>query len=462
MESKTYPGKLTREVFNICLVAGNGGLLFGYDIGISGGVTSMPAFLEKFFPHVYHKEQSYVPGTDPYCRFNDANLTFFTSSFYLAGFVSCLIASSVTRLFGRKCSMLLGGLIFLSGAIVNGLAKDISILIVGRFLLGFGVGFVNQSMPIYLSEIAPYKYRGGFNTLFQLSIAIGFLCANLLNYFTSKFEKVEGWRVSLGCAAIPAVMFIIGVICLPETTNSLIERGKQDEALTNLRKIRGVDDVSEELNDLVTASNASSKIDNPWSEILKRKYRPQLSLVTCIPIFQQMSGMNVFMFFAPVFLKVIGFGDESSLMSAVILGMVNCIATIVSIFTVDTFGRRALFIVGGIQMFICQLHLFILCCVLMLLMTIFIMELFPETKGIPIEKMSDIWRSHRYWNKFVAQEEDNAKVDNQRYVNKKYVPKETKVNRSSLPYFKKFVPADGDTNTEIYLYSKRKNVPMGI
>lgn len=209
---------------------------------------------------------------------------------------------------------------------------------------------------MFLSETAPYKYRGALSQLFQLSITIGILGANLLNFFTAKMEGDKGWRISLGCAAIPAVLFTLGSLLLGETPNSLIERGKNAEALYRLRTIRGVDNVDEEFNDMVAASEASKQIVHPWRNIFSRQYRPHLTFCVLIPAFQQLTGMNVFMFYAPVLFKTIGFGADASLMSAVITGIVNFLATSVSIFTADKFGRRFLFLEGGAQMFVCQVR----------------------------------------------------------------------------------------------------------
>ncbi|XP_052208884.1 sugar transport protein 1-like [Diospyros lotus] len=351
---KAYPGKLTARVLITCIVAAMGGLIFGYDIGISGGVTSMAPFLKEYFPDVYRKE-ALDHSTNQYCKFNSQTLTMFTSSLYLAALLASLIASSVTRNLGRRLSMLSGGTLFCAGALVNGFARNVHMLIIGRVLLGFGIGFANQSVPLYLSEMAPYKYRGALNIGFQMSITIGILAANLLNYFFAKISGGWGWRLSLGGAVVPALIFIVGSLALPDTPNSLIERGKCDEARDRLQKIRGVADIDEEFNDLLAASEASKKVQHPWLNLLRRKYRPQLSFAILIPFFQQLTGMNVIMFYAPVLFKTLGFADDASLMSAVITGGVNCLATVISIFAVDTLGRRKLFLGGGFQMLIAQL-----------------------------------------------------------------------------------------------------------
>ncbi|XP_031093042.1 sugar transport protein 12-like [Ipomoea triloba] len=348
---KAYPGNLNGYVTFTCIVAAMGGLIFGYDIGISGGVTSMDSFLEKFFHSVYRKKNADT-STNQYCKFDSVPLTLFTSSLYLAALFSSLVASYVTRKLGRRLSMLLGGLLFCAGALLNAFARDVAMLIVGRILLGFGVGFANQSVPLYLSEMAPYKYRGALNIMFQLSITIGILVANVLNYFFAKITW--GWRLSLGGAVIPALFIIIGSLFLPETPNSLIERGNHDVAKERLKKIRGLDNVDEEFNDLVEASEASRKVEHPWRNMLQRKYRPQLTMAIMIPFFQQFTGINVIMFYAPVLFNTIGFGDDASLVSAAVTGAVNVLATLVSIYYVDKLGRRFLFLEGGIQMFICQ------------------------------------------------------------------------------------------------------------
>ncbi|KAM6581796.1 hypothetical protein CsatA_005570 [Cannabis sativa] len=350
---KSYPGKLTPFVTVTCIVAAMGGLIFGYDIGISGGVTSMNPFLQKFFPSVYRKKKA-EESSNQYCQYDSQTLTMFTSSLYLAALISSLVASTVTRKFGRKLSMLFGGLLFFAGAILNGFAQKVWMLIVGRILLGFGIGFANQSVPLYLSEMAPYKFRGALNIVFQLSITIGIVVANVVNYFFAKIEGGWGWRLSLGGAVVPALIITIGSLVLPDTPNSMIERGQHEEARIKLQRIRGIDNVDEEFADLVAASDASKQVEHPWTMLLQRKYRPHLSMAILIPFFQQLTGINVIMFYAPVLFNTIGFGDDASLMSAVITGVVNVGATSVSIYGVDKWGRRFLFLEGGLQMLICQ------------------------------------------------------------------------------------------------------------
>ncbi|VAI26257.1 unnamed protein product [Triticum turgidum subsp. durum] len=395
---KDYPGNMTVFVFLACLVASSGGLIFGYDIGISGGVTSMDPFLIRFFPSVYAKEQEVV-DTNQYCKFDSVLLTLFTSSLYLAALVASLFASVITRKLGRRATMLGGGVVFLVGAILNGFAMNIAMLIIGRILLGVGVGFSNQAVPLYLSEMAPAKMRGMLNISFQLMITVGILAANLINYFTAKISGGWGWRISLGLAAVPAVIMAGGSLFLPDTPNSLVARGKGEEARAMLRRIRGTHDIGLEYDDLVAASEASKAIENPWKTLLERRYRPQLAMAILIPTLQQLTGINVVMFYAPVLFKTIGFGGTASLIEIFPLEIRSAAQSMVVVCNMAfTFIIAQIFL-----MMLCRLKfgLFYLFGACELLMTAFVCFFLPETKGIPIEEMDRIWATHWYWKRFV-------------------------------------------------------------
>ncbi|KAL7218799.1 hypothetical protein ACSBR2_011963 [Camellia fascicularis] len=242
-----------------------------------------------------------------------------------------------------------------------------------------------------------------------------------------------GWRISLGGAAVPAVLMIFSSLWVSETPNSLIERGHLDKAKKQLQRIRGVADIQAEFNDLVDASAASKEVEHPWRDLSMRKYRPQLCLAILIPMFQQLTGINVVMFYAPVLFKTIGFQSNASLASAMITGGVNVLATFISVFGTDRWGRKPLFLWGAFAFswgplgwlvpseifpleirssaqsivvavnmsftfLVAQLFLAALCMVkyglfiifagLVLIMSLFIIFFVPETNNIPIEEMS--------------------------------------------------------------------------
>lgn len=465
---------------------------------ISGGVTSMVPFLEKFFPQVYAKMKQ-DSNTSNYCKFNSQLLTAFTSSLQIAGLAASLFASSVTRAFGRRISILIAGVSFLAGGALSGAADNIYVLILGRVLLGIGVGFGNQAVPLYLSEMAPTKWRGTINCSFQLSVAIGVLSATLVNYGTEKIKGGWGWRVSLAMAAAPATILTIGAIFLPETPNSLIQHSNnQKKAKLTLQRIRGTEDVEAEFDDLIEASNRGKNIKHPFRTILRRKYRPQLIMSIAMPFFQQMTGVNIIAFFAPVLFITIGFSESVSLLATVILSVIGTAATVIAMILIDKLGRRILLIIGGIQMFITHIIIgvvmsatlgdhggidkgygyFIITCIIIyivgfafswgplgwlipseifpleirsagqsinvavnflctflvaqtflamlcyfktgaffffggwvMVMTIFVYFLLPETKNIPIEQMEKVWMGHWFWKKIIAETNEDSKME---------------------------------------------------
>ncbi|KAJ7979653.1 Sugar transport protein [Quillaja saponaria] len=349
--AEQYQGRVTGYVVVACIVAAIGGSIFGYDIGISGGVTSMDGFLKKFFPSVYKNKRH--AHENNYCKYDNHGLAAFTSSLYLAGLVASLMASTVTSKYGRRASIICGGISFLIGAALNASASNIAMLISGRIMLGVGIGFGNQAIPLYLSEMAPTHLRGGLNMMFQLATTLGIFTANMINFGTQKLEP-WGWRLSLGLAAIPALFMTLGGILLPETPNSLIERGSNEKGRKVLERIRGLGDVDAEFQDMIEASKFANSIKHPFRNMLKKRNRPELVMAIFMPMFQILTGINSILFYAPVLFQTMGFGANASLYSSALTGAVLVSSTFISIATVDRLGRRVLLISGGMVMITCQ------------------------------------------------------------------------------------------------------------
>ncbi|KAL6185807.1 hypothetical protein ACLB2K_041930 [Fragaria x ananassa] len=465
-----FEAKITPVVIISCILAANGGLMFGYDIGISGGVTAMPHFLKNFFPVVYRKTQGKGIESN-YCKYDNQGLQLFTSSLYLAALTATFAASRTTRTLGRKATMLIAGIFFIFGTILNAAAVNLVMLVIGRLLLGCGVGFANQAVPLFLSEIAPTRIRGALNILFQLNVTIGILFANHINFGTAKITGGWGWRLSLGLGGIPAVMLTVGSLIVVDTPNSLIARGKLEEGKAALKKIRGVSNVEAEYLEIVEASRMASEVKNPMRNLLK-----QSSAET---------DLNC----------TVGFKSDASLYSSVITGAVNVLSTVVSLYSVDKVGRRLLLLQAGVQMFISQMvvavvlgikvkdhsesltpglallvvvmictfvagfawswgplgwlipsetfpletrsagqsvtvcvnmlftfviaqaflsmlchfkfGIFIFFSAWVLVISVFVLFLLPETKNVPIEEMTDrVWKQHWYWRRFMDDDGD--------------------------------------------------------
>ncbi|KAL5701856.1 Sugar transport protein 8 [Ranunculus cassubicifolius] len=338
------------------LVAACGGLMFGYDIGISGGVTAMDEFLSKFFPAVFRKKL--LAKEDNYCKFDDQFVQLFTSSLYLSALVASFFASKCCSKYGRKRTILVSSLFCIVGVAVTASAMNLFMLIIGRVLLGVGVGFGNEAVPLFLSEIAPIKRRGGVNIMFQLLITIGILCANFVNWYSSKMKG--GWRFALGLAGVPAFILFVGSLIIPETPTSLVEREMEEEGRRVLEKIRRTEDVDFEFQQMRLASQQARQIGAPLKEVFSKSNRPPLVIGISLQIFQQFTGINAIMFYAPVLFQTIGLGSDASLLSSAVTGGINVLSTLVSNFSVDKLGRRVLLLQACAQMFVSQVIIGIL------------------------------------------------------------------------------------------------------
>ncbi|KMZ74039.1 Sugar transport protein 13 [Zostera marina] len=345
-------GKVTHFLVVSCVMAISGGLMFGYDVGITGGVMLMDDFLMKFFPEVYERKSWNPKDLDSiYCKYNDVKLQLFTSFLYLPGVLATLFASHSNREMGRKPTMVIAGVLYLTGLGFTVSAQYLCFLILGRFLSGWGIVMANQTVPIFLSEIAPSEIRHGLNiTLTFISVIFGIIIASLVNYGNNQWIKFGwGWRLSLGLGGIPALILIIGCFFILETPNSLIERGCLQESKTVLRRIRGIDDIKEEYDE-VYLKTCEKAVEHPYRNLFKRRNRLPLVIVALFQMFQQFTGINVVIFYGPLFFNTLGFGNEGSLISVIIISCVYLIATMISIYHFYDIGRRLLLVQAGVQM----------------------------------------------------------------------------------------------------------------
>ncbi|KAJ1288237.1 hypothetical protein BS78_02G075000 [Paspalum vaginatum] len=353
-DRREFKGRITWYVWICGIIAATSGLMFGYDIGISGGVTAMDDFLVRFFPSVYARKHR--ARENNYCKFDDQRLQLFTSSLYLAALAASFVASRACTRFGRKRTMQAASVFFLGGTALCAGAANLPMLIVGRVCLGVGVGFGNQAAPLFLSEIAPAHVRGALNILFQLNVTVGILLANVVNYFTSRVHPL-GWRYALGGAAAPAAVLFLGSLAITETPTSLVERGHADAGRRTLEKIRGTAEVGAEFEEIRSAcaiAAALSAEEPPYRRLMRPESRPPLVIAVAMQVFQQFTGINALMFYAPVLFQTMGFATDGSLLSAVVTGGVNVVSTVVSIALVDRVGRRKLLLEACAQMLVAQ------------------------------------------------------------------------------------------------------------
>lgn len=196
--------------------------------------------------------------------------------------------------------------------------------------------------------MAPPRYRGAINNGFEVSVGLGILMANLINYNTEKLHSDKGWRLSVLLGAIPTLVLSLGVLVVPETPNSLIQRTDgMEKARKVLQKICGTADIDEELNDIALAGTKPNS-----HAIMQRKYSPPVIISLLLAFFQQATGINTITFYSPIIFRIIGFGESSPLLSTAITGVISTCLIFIAITLVDQLGRCILFVIGGIAMFL--------------------------------------------------------------------------------------------------------------
>ncbi|HVD96292.1 MAG TPA: sugar porter family MFS transporter [Candidatus Limnocylindria bacterium] len=312
----------TRFVYIAALFAALGGLLFGYDTGVISGAL---IFIKREFGLTTADEEIVVSGV------------------LLGAIIGAIVGGKAADLFGRRRVLLVTAAIFGIGALASAMAPSPAILIVSRVILGLAIGLASTNVPVYLSEVAPSHARGWVVSLFQLAVTIGIVVAYLTDY---GFARMEGWRWMLGLAVAPAVVFGAGMFFLPETPRWLIRGGQHDVAHRVLARIRDVADVDLEVAE-IKASLAKQTESGRWADLLSPQVRPALIVGLGLAIFQQITGINTVIYYAPKILQAAGFNSASgAILATVGVGVVNVGMTILAMFLIDRTGRRPLLLVG--------------------------------------------------------------------------------------------------------------------
>src|SRR6266487_3389729 len=308
----------TRFVYIAALFAALGGLLFGYDTGVISGAL---IFIKREFGLTTAAEEIVVSGV------------------LLGATIGAIIGGKAADRFGRRRVLLVTAAIF--G--ISALAPSPAILIASRIVLGSAISLASTNVPVYLSEVAPPHARGWVVSLFQLAVTIGIVVAYLTDY---AFASVEGWRWMLGLAVTPALVFGIGMFFLPETPRWLVRGGHHEVAHSTLVRIRGLADVNLEIEE-IKASLAQQGENGHWTDLLRRQIRPALVVGLGLAIFQQITGINTVIYYAPKILQAAGFNSASgAILATVGVGIVNVGMTILAMFLVDRVGRRPLLLAG--------------------------------------------------------------------------------------------------------------------
>jgi SP family xylose:H+ symportor-like MFS transporter len=335
-------------IFGITLVATLGGLLFGYDTAvISGAVDSLKVF--------FHLNAE---------TFGDA-ANFYHGATVSSALIGCIIGSSISGLFasflGRKKSLFAAAMLFFISACGAACPEflffskgdsSISVLIafnLYRIIGGIGVGLASAICPMYIAEIAPANIRGKLVSWNQFAIIFGMLVVYFVNYFISKGESsewlnTEGWRYMFASNAVPAALFGLLLVFVPETPRYLALAGQEKKALNILTKINGskiAADILEDIKATAHHEKVEKVLTYGWMVLI---------IGILLSVFQQAVGINVVLYYAPTIFKGLGFGNDAAMWQTVIMGFINIVFTLVAIFTVDKFGRKPLLIIGSAGM----------------------------------------------------------------------------------------------------------------
>jgi len=309
-------------VYVAAVFAGLGGLLFGYDTGV---ISSAELFLKKEF------------ALSPFA------LEVIVSGVLAGAAAGALVGGRLADLFGRRALLIVTASIFAIGAILCAAAGSPAILIGGRIIVGLAIGLSSGSVPVYISEVSPPASRGWTVSLFQLSITVGILLAYIAGY---ALAAIEGWRWMFGLAIIPAVVFGLGMLFLPESPRWLVKQGKIGDARGVLQKIRNTPAVEDELSEIERSLELTTE-QGRLSDLLHPSLRAALIVGLGLAVFQQVTGINTVIYYAPIIIQTAGIPSASgAILTTAGIGLVNVLMTVVSMWLIDRVGRRPLLLTG--------------------------------------------------------------------------------------------------------------------
>ena len=309
-------------VYVAAVFAGLGGLLFGYDTGV---ISSAELFLKKEF------------ALSPFA------LEVIVSGVLAGAAAGALVGGRLADLFGRRALLIVTASIFAIGAILCAAAGSPAILIGGRIIVGLAIGLSSGTVPVYISEVSPPASRGWTVSLFQLSITVGILLAYIAGY---ALAAIEGWRWMFGLAIIPAVVFGLGMLFLPESPRWLVKQGKIGDARGVLQKIRNTPAVEDELSEIERSLELTTE-QGRLSDLLHPSLRAALIVGLGLAVFQQVTGINTVIYYAPIIIQTAGIPSASgAILTTAGIGLVNVLMTVVSMWLIDRVGRRPLLLTG--------------------------------------------------------------------------------------------------------------------
>ena len=330
----------TAYVWTICSVGALGGLLFGYDWVVVGGAKP---FYEKFF------------------QLSSEELVGWANSCALVGcLLGSILSGAMSDRFGRKKLLILSAILFAVSSVLTGWSHSFTSFITWRITGGIAIGMASNVSPTFIAEVSPAPWRGRLVTLNQLTIVVGVLAAQVVNWLladkvpdgaTAEMIRLSwngqyGWRWMFTAVAVPAVVFFLGALFVPESPRWLVRSGEYDRARRILERIGGESFAGGALSEIQEALEGEARGGAPWTKLLSPNILKVLLMGISLAILQQWSGINIIFNYAEEVYHNAGYGVSGILFNIMITGAVNFVFTFVALGLVDRFGRRALMLFG--------------------------------------------------------------------------------------------------------------------
>jgi len=322
--SRRIPPELTartirRHVFWAAAITALGGLLFGYDTGVVSGAL---LFLHVDFGKLTSFDKELV-----------------TSLLLIGAMVGAFFAGRIADKVGRRRTVLMTAALFMVGVLGAAFSPNLASLVVMRFVIGVAVGSASMVVPLYIGEAAPPQIRGALVSFNQLAITSGILTAYLVDYGLSFSEN---WRLMFGLATVPAGALFVGMLFQHESPHWLIAQGREEEARAVLHRVRASTDIEAEIVEVRELSQKKTSA----KDLFDPAVRKMLTVGVLLAVFQQVTGINTIIYYAPTLLHGAGLGNSAALLANVANGIVNVGMTIVAIRLIDRVGRRPLLLRG--------------------------------------------------------------------------------------------------------------------
>ncbi|RZJ54051.1 MAG: MFS transporter, partial [Flavobacterium sp.] len=318
----------------IALSAAIGGLLFGYDTAVISGAIGN---LTKYFD------------------LSPLETGWAISSALVGCLLGAFVSDYCSTKFGRRMCMAIAAVLFLACSIGTALPESFTVFIIFRIVGGVGVGLASMVVPMYIAEIAPAEKRGGLVAYNQLAIVIGIVVVYFVNYFIALQGDDEwnlnlGWRWMFGSELIPSVLYMALIFFIPESPRWLLMKGRREQAMKVLEKYNPMGRAQTVYKEI--EASLSEKTATDWKLLFHPSFRLALLVGIGLSVFQQITGINAILYYAPEIFKSFGSSADASLLETSMLGVINLIFTIFSIYLVDRIGRKPLLYIGSSGMFL--------------------------------------------------------------------------------------------------------------